>query len=298
MTDSTSTARRRELGAQLRRIRELRGFNGLDMATRLCWTPSMVSRAETGKRPMTPLEVATYSGLCGVAGHDQEALLELASEPDDYRIKSHGGKIPDELKTLIFHESTANQIESFQPIYIPGITQTEDYARALFRETGFLGTTEIENRVQIRLSRRNVLTREDPAQCTFFVHENALRMQIGSPQIMQEQMLHLLFAGSRPQCSIRVIPTSAGGRGTAGGSFQVFSYRDGAPVVCVQHEATSEFLESTEELACHRGVLNRVANVALDDAESREFIAWMASDYERRGVTWHGESGGLAQEQP
>lgn len=65
MTDLTSTARRRELGAELRRLREQSGYNGIDVATRLSWTASMLSRAETGKRPASPLEVASYTACAG-----------------------------------------------------------------------------------------------------------------------------------------------------------------------------------------------------------------------------------------
>src|ERR1700749_4994538 len=100
MSEFVSTARRRELGAELRRIREGRGFNGLDMALRLGWAPSMVSRAETGKRPMTQIEVATYTALCGIAGKQLTELLSLADEPDDNRLKPHDGRVPDELSTL------------------------------------------------------------------------------------------------------------------------------------------------------------------------------------------------------
>jgi transcriptional regulator with XRE-family HTH domain len=299
MSGFVSTARRRELGAELRSIREGRGYNGLDMATRLGWAPSMVSRAETGKRPMTRIEVATYTALCGIAGPRLAELLSLADEPDDYRLKPHGGRLPDELRTLIFHESTARDIEIYEPIYIPGITQTEDYARALFQETGILDPADIENRVQVRMSRRQVLTKVSPAQCTLYVHENTLRAPIGGPLVMHEQMLHLLFQGTRPQCSIRVIPLSAGGRGLAAGSFHIFGYTDGPPVVYVEHETTSDFLESPTDLEGYRTVLKRVASVALDEAQSRELIAWLASDYERQGAARHGDArgrAGLAQE--
>jgi transcriptional regulator with XRE-family HTH domain len=301
MSDYVSTARRRELGAALRRIRERRGLNGVDMATKLGWAPSMVSRAEKGKRALTLVEVATYTGLCNVAGQEQAELLDLAVEPDDYRIKPHDGQMPDELRTLVFHEQTASSIEVFEPIYLPGITQTEDYARAVFEESGRQKSADIENRVQIRLARRSVLNRTYPAQCSLYVHENALRTVIGSPGVMHEQMLHLLFQGTRPQCSIRVVPRSAGGRGTAAGSFHIFGYPEGAPVVYVQHETTSQFLESEKDLLGYRNVLKRVASVALDEGQSREFIAWVASDHERQGVAQHEDGAGrpapLAQEQ-
>jgi transcriptional regulator with XRE-family HTH domain len=299
MTDFTSTARRRELGAELRQLREQRGYNGLDMANRLSWTTTMLSRAETGKRGMSQLEVATYTAMCGVAGARLNELLDLAAEPDDYRIKPHAGHIPDELKTLIFHETTANEIVSFQSIFIPGITQTEDYARALFQEIG-IDPSAIEDGVRNRMSRRHVITRWNPAQCTFYVHEQVLRVPVGGPQVMYEQMLHLLFIDTRPQCSIRVVPLSAAARGLSASSFQIFGYGEGSPVVYAEHETTSEFLGSPGDLTGYRSVINRVATVALDEAQSRAFISGMASDYERQGAARHDQdaerSAGVAQE--
>jgi transcriptional regulator with XRE-family HTH domain len=298
MTDLTSTARRRELGAELRRIRQQHGYNGMDMAERLDWTPSMLSRAETGKRLMSQLEVATYTAMCGVGGKRLDELLGLADEPDDYRLKSHAGQIPDELKTLIFHETTATEIASFQSTFIPGVMQTEDYARALFREGGLEEPVRIEECVRIRMIRRDILTKINPPQCTFHVHENALRAPVGGPQVMSEQMLQMLFLGTRPQCSIRVIPVSAGARGMSAGSFQIFGYPEGPSVVSLQHETTSEFLEDRKDLLGYRTVLKRLASVALDDAQSREFISRMASDYERQGAAEHADSpAGMAKEQ-
>jgi hypothetical protein len=227
----------------------------------------------------------------------QEQLLKLAVEPDDYRIKAHDG-LPDELKTLLFHESTANAIDIYEPIFIPGLTQTEDYIRALFDETGLVDAADVEKYLEVRLSRRNVITRPDPAQCAIFVHENALRMPVGGPQVMHEQMLHLLFAGSRRQCPIRVVPLSAAGRGMAPGSFHIFYPAEGSPLLYLEHPTTSEFIESAKELRAHQAILNRIASVALTEAQSREFIAWMASEYEQQqGAAQDGSGPGVAQEQ-
>jgi transcriptional regulator with XRE-family HTH domain len=300
MTIFASTGRRRELGAELRRIREGRGYTGQDMANRLHWTATMLSRVETGKRPTTEREVAVYMGLCGVTDNRLDELLELVGEPDDFRLKLHPRQIPDELRALVFHESTASAIESYQPIYIPGIMQTPEYARAVFVETGKFDDEGIDTRVEIRMARREVLTRFNPAQCIFWVHEHALRSMVGSPQVMAEQMLHMLFASNRPQCSIRVVPASAGSRGLADGTFHIFRYAEDSPVVYVQNEITSEFLEDDEALMAYQEVLNRVATVALTEEASRAFIGSMASHYERQGVAQHedgaGESPGLAQE--
>jgi hypothetical protein len=257
----------------------------------------MVSRVETGKRAVTQFEVLKYTTVCGADAMTQAALMELAVEPDDYRIKSHAGKLPDELKALIFHESTASAIDTYEPIYMPGITQTEDYMRALFVAGGKIDPNYIDKLVEIRLSRRSVLTRIYPAQCTLLVHENALRMPVGNANVMAEQLLHLLFAGGRPQCSIRVVPVSAGPEGVVASSVSIFNYPEGAPLVYLEHPTTSDFLENPKELRAYRAIVDRVASVALTEAESREFIAWMASEYEQQGAAQDGSGPGVAQEQ-
>jgi hypothetical protein len=116
---------------------------------------------------------------------------------------------------------------------------------------------------------------------------------------MSEQILHLLFLGNRPECAIRVVPSAAGSRGLAAGSFQIFGFKEDPPLVCLQHETTSEFLETDAEVARYRRVLKRVATVALDGPDSREFLAEVASDYERQGDARDAdrEPRGLAQEQ-
>jgi hypothetical protein len=298
MNDITSTARRRELGAELRRIREQSGYNGMDLATRLRWTTTKLSRAETGKRAMTELEVSIYTAMCGVAGDELDDLLALTNEPDDHRTKFHENRIPDILRTLIFHESTATGIDTLEPIFMPGVLQTEDYARALFHELA-IDEPDIENSVRNRMSRRVVVTKRNPPLCDFYVHENVLRSVVGGPQVMYEQMLNLLFFGTRSQCCLRVIPASAGARGLAAGSFHVFHYPDASPVVCAQHETTSEFLEGRAHLVSYRAVLNRVAGVAMNATQSREFISHMASHYEQQGAARHDNEGPaeLAQEQ-
>lgn len=257
----------------------------MELAERLEWTTTMLSRAETGKRPMTIAEVASYTAMCGVSGEEQRALLALVDEPDQYRIKSHLGQLPDELRSLIFAETNANTIECFEPSYVPGVLQTPGYARALFEGKG--SVEDIDRWVDVRMSRHDVLTRYNPALCTFLVHEHALRMQVGSRKVMVEQLLHLVFSTGRPQCSIRVIPASAGQRGVTSGSFQIFSFPEENPVIYLEHLTTSEFLEDRRDLDVFRAVLKRLATVALDEAQSTRWIADLATDFERRGAAGH-----------
>lgn len=208
MSELTSTGRRRELGSDLRHLREHRGFNGTEMASRLKWTSTMLSRAETSKRPMTEIEVATYTGVCGVTGAEQDVLLDLAREPDDYRLKPHLGQLPDQLRSLIFHEATASRIESYQPIFIPGVTQTEGYARgprcdhAL--QSGALHTVRARERASDAGRQREDHERADAA--------SALREQ--STAVLRSGGSH---SGWWPRRGARVVPDLQLSRGFSRG---------------------------------------------------------------------------------
>jgi transcriptional regulator with XRE-family HTH domain len=295
MSELQTTGRRREVGAALKRIRQASGLPAYQLADKLDWTPSHISRSEAGKRNVTDVDAGFYLGMCGVGTREAQEVLKAINEPDDYRVQRHDSGLPDQLRTLIFLESTATKIHDFQPIYISGLLQTADYARALFRETGILAPSQIEDRVQTRMDRGKLLIGPKPPLCVFVVHENALRAPIGGPRVMNEQILHLLFLGNRPECAIRVVPVSAGGAGMASGAFQIFSYKEDPTVVGVQHQTTSEFMENDDEVATYRSIFNRVDNVALDGPQSREFLAMMAGSYERQGDA-RDDTGGLAEE--
>jgi transcriptional regulator with XRE-family HTH domain len=182
MTELQSTGRRREVGAALKRIRQDRGLPAYQLAEQLDWTPSHISRSEAGKRKVTDVDAGFYLGMCGVGSREAQEVLKIINEPDDYRLQRHDSGLPDQLRTLIFLESTAAKIHDFQPIYISGLLQTADYARALFRETGILAPAKIEDRVQTRVTRGKLLIGpKSPYAClwctrTRSVHRSAVRM--------------------------------------------------------------------------------------------------------------------------
>src|SRR5207244_3942735 len=120
----------------------------------------------------------------------------------------------------------------------------EDYARALFREGDVLPPELVESRVRVRMERKRLLRRRTPPAITFFVHENALRMPVGSNRIMHEQILHLLLMCAAPPCRVRVVPARIGPRTGVIGAFTWTAHKDHNPVIYVEHLTTSLFLES------------------------------------------------------
>jgi transcriptional regulator with XRE-family HTH domain len=282
MVDRQSTAHGRELGAELRAIREAAGLSGSEFARRLGWSPSKISRIEHGRDPATEVDVAIFLGKLDAPSDIMDRMLELAREADEGSLlRLHGQKLPDELRTLIVNETMADYIRSYESSFIPGLAQTEDYARAVFQEVGLIPEPGIELRVRARMERQNLLKSYNPPEFTAFIHENVLRNVVGGLQIMHEQMLHLVFLSGRPQYVIRVVPVSAGGAGHVAAPFLYLGYTEHRPVVCVESEAVSVLLEQPMEIKTYRSILDRLDRVALDGGQSREFLARLASEYDR-----------------
>jgi transcriptional regulator with XRE-family HTH domain len=211
MTDRDSSARERELGAELRKRRQAAGWSASDLGRRLGWSPAKVSRMESGDRGQSEVDVAIYLTFCGVHKEELNELLDLAREPDDgYLVRPHGQRLRDELRTLVFHETTAVNIDSYEPFLIPGLLQTEAYARALFYWVGLVPENRIEVCVHARIDRQALLRRPNPPAFDFLIHESAARSRVGGSEVMNEQLLHLVFLTSLPQCTIRIVPANYG----------------------------------------------------------------------------------------
>jgi hypothetical protein len=252
------------------------------MARRLGWSTTQVSRVETGARYISPADVAIYLASCGVPRDEMDPILELAGEARaDHRLRSHGEKLPDELTTVIFHETTAAEIDSFELAVVPGLLQTEDYTRALLRESGIYAGESIEFRVRARMDRQGLLRRPEPPYCVFLIHENALHTPIGNSRIMHEQLLQLVFLAAWQRCSIRIVPVSAGGRGMVYAPFRLLKYSDHDPVAEIEQDAVTLFLDGEAHIKRYLQMLDRLGRAAFDEEESRRVLVDLASEFDR-----------------
>ncbi|WP_084628753.1 helix-turn-helix domain-containing protein [Amycolatopsis nigrescens] len=278
---SESSVRSRELGGELVRIRERAGLTGDALAKILHWSPSKVSRVESGKRGTREVDIAVYAASCGLKYGELEDLLALAREADTgYWVRPHEGRLPDELRTLIVQENSASTILSYEPLLVPGLLQTEDYMRVLFEWDVHADEHDVVRRSSTRLARQSLLRRRYPPQCTFFIRENVLREAVGSAKIMQEQVLKLIFFSDRPQCIVRIVPSDAGPVGVLGGPFRIMHHDDHPSVVYTAGYTTSLLLEKPAEIAIHRTALTKLDQIALDGGQSRHWLATLASYYD------------------
>ncbi|WP_020670322.1 Scr1 family TA system antitoxin-like transcriptional regulator [Amycolatopsis nigrescens] len=148
-----SSARARELGDALTQVREKAELTADSLAKSLSWSPSKISRMESGKRGSSEMDVAIYAVKCGAPRPELERLRQLARETDaEYRLQAHGRDLPDNLRSLIRLENTADAIINYDLVSIPGLLQTEDYVRALLGMSKQMSEGQFEPRVLARLS--------------------------------------------------------------------------------------------------------------------------------------------------
>ena len=280
MNDRHTTTRSRQLGTELKRVRERTGYSARDLARALGWSESKVARMENGERGASEVAVATYLAYLRVVGPELDRLIVLCREiwAKDW-LQPHGEVIPEELRTLVTHETTATLINQYEPLVVPGLLQTESYAAALFRAADLLPAEAIDLRVQARLERQNLLRREWGVDLNFFIPEQVLRATLGSSRVMNEQLLHMALISSRPWCSIRVVPVSFPA-GVLGSPFQLMEYSNHGSVAYVENQTHSMFLENPEDIRTYRAVLTKLKAITLNEGQSRDLLASLANDYD------------------
>lgn len=277
MTGRHTTTRSRQLGAELKRVRERTDYSARDLARALGWSESKVSRMESGERGASEVAVATYLAYFRVVGPEMDRLLAMCRD-----IWAKDWLLPQELRTLTTHETTATLINQYEPLVVPGLLQTESYATALFRLAGRVPEDSIEPRVRARLERQNLLRREFGVEINFFVPEQVFRTPVGSARVMNEQLLHIVLVSARPWCRVRIVPP-AFPLGVLGSPFQLMDYRNHHPVAYVENQTHSLFLEAPGDIRTYRAVLQKLKEVTLDEGQSRELLASLANDYDIPG---------------
>ena len=286
--DGEPNIRSRQLGDRLLQLMAEKHFGVREMARRLGMSPQWVSAVTRGLTRPDPVDVARILTVLNVKGEDYEELLALCGElRKPGLLEQHGARLPSQLRTLIWHEERATSIAQFQYCAVPGLLQTADYARSFITETGNAPMPDdIDERVFARMSRQVLLTQRPLIQFSFFLHEFALRLPVGREvkAVMHGQLAQLRMVAERPNVSIRIVPASRGGHPATAGHFKVIESAAFRPVVYIDSEVSSLYLEEAAEIKAYRRVLSGLDEVALDEAESKEFVAEVAGELYSSGA--------------
>jgi transcriptional regulator with XRE-family HTH domain len=271
------TVRRRELGTVLRTLRSERGMTVDQVAAELLCSPSKVSRMETGQRGATARDIRDLCDLYQVDVSVREHLNRLAAEG-----KEHGWWRSYDLdfRAYVEFEEAAVSLKHFATVTVMGLVQTAGYARAMHLG-GFQDFTpeRIEELVEVRMKRQQLLSRQPPLQLHIIFDEAVLRREVGGPAVMAEQLNRLIEVAKSQQIMIQVIPYSVGAHPAMESNFSIFEFDGSADVVYVEGLAGWLYLDRPGELNRYHEVFERLRKKALSPRESIELIAKIAALY-------------------
>ncbi|MEV4431801.1 helix-turn-helix transcriptional regulator [Streptomyces sp. NPDC049555] len=277
----TPTERQKRLGAELRRMRLAAGRSTDYAAGLLGIDRTKISNIEAGVRVITPERVRSLA--CNYACPDDqyiEALAAMADERGQGWWEDFRGTVPAGMLDIAELEWHATRVLTSQVMHLPGLLQTEDYARAIFAAVlPPMPRLEVELHVAHRMQRQQVFERERAQDYVGFIHEAALRMQFGGRRVMRQQLNHLLLMSERDHIVLRVVPVETGAFPGAG---HAMLYAEGPvrQLDTVQLDSADGpiFVHAESQLERYRSHLDWMERSALDPAHSRGFIHDVASD--------------------
>jgi transcriptional regulator with XRE-family HTH domain len=266
--------RRILLGSQLRRLRESKGISREAAGYSIRASESKISRLELGRVSFKERDVADLLTLYGVTEEADRApllsLLREANKPGWWQ--SFTDVLPGWFEPYLGLEAAATLIRVYEIQFIPGLLQTEEYARVVINQgNGGVSAENIERRVGVRMSRQKILSRHDPPRLWVVVDEAALRRQIGGHKVMRAQLEHLIALAEQPNLVIQVMPLAFGGHVAEGGAFSIlrFPESDLPDIVYLEHLTGAAYLDRQEDVDRHWEAMNRLS---LDSAEPYKSI--------------------------
>jgi uncharacterized protein DUF5753/helix-turn-helix protein len=277
MDDREPTARAREIGLMLETAAREADLTGAELARWLGWSQSKVSRIFNGTRPASESDVAAVAAVCRVVGDDRAHMFRLVKDIGERSwLQEYGDRLPIELRTLVGYEEVAAQLTNFEVDFIPGLLQTPAYCRALMRSSPCIPPEEVADRIAARMQRQTIFSRPNRPMCHFFLDEFALLRTGPGRAAMSEQLHHLLQMSVRPYIEIRVIPDTVGFH-AGKRAFKLMEFPELKPVVHLEDETGVQFLQQQATVASYRRIVEGLAAVALDEGQSRTWIANVAS---------------------
>jgi transcriptional regulator with XRE-family HTH domain len=278
------TVRRRRLAAELRRLRERTGLTGEEVAERLGWSGSKVSRIELHRTGVKQADLGQLLDLYGVAEPYRQDLIALAREPAKrgaLRQITSGFPPESEYAAYLSAEAEAESLWNWEPQVVPGLLQTADYARAATEPWQRMfpsPPSEIERRVEVRLLRQQVLSRDPPLELSVVIDESVLHRRFGSRLVMRRQLERLAEASELPNVQVRIYRLDADEAPLTAGAFSYMQFPQVHDVplhdlVSVEHLQGSYTLEDEEQTYRYRVAFEYLVSRALNPEESRSLIS-------------------------
>ena len=280
-SEQNPTLRGRRLALELMRRREAAGLSREEVARRLDWSTSTIFRIETGRSRPQPGNVRVLLDLYGVAGAERDGLVQLAREarqPGWWH--SFRDVLPNPYEVYIGLEAGAASIRNFEPLVVPGLLQTADYARAMFKGGAReLDRDDVERRVEVRLARQEILARDDRPRLWAVIDEAVIHRLVGGPSVLRNQLTHLVDTAEQGKTTIQVVPYRAGAHAGTTGPFVILNFPEPSDpaVVYVETLAGDIYLEQRADVDRYTLAFDRLLAAALHPDDSVRLIEQAAT---------------------
>lgn len=267
------------LGAQLRRLRETAGVSRDDAGYHIRASGSKISRLELGRVSFKERDVSDLLDLYHVAGEQKDQLVQLTREANATPWwQKYREVVPDWFQVYVGLEEAATLIRVYEVQFVPGLLQTEEYARAVVMQgSPGLSPDEVDNRVNVRLGRQRLFAKENAPRLWAIVDEAALRRPMGGRDVLAGQIKRLMEAVSEPNITLQVMPFKYGGHGAEGGAFTImrFPETDLPDVVYMEYLTGAHYIDKPEEVERYAAVMGRVSVAATSPDQTREILTGM-----------------------
>jgi transcriptional regulator with XRE-family HTH domain len=285
------TIRRRRLGAELRRHREAASVTIEGVAEQLECSASKVSRIETGHTSATPRDVRDMLRIYGVVGTESDELVQIAREA---RQKGWWHPYSTVLTgAYVGLEAAAGSVRAYEQQVVPGLLQTEDYAKAMIRAARpDITVEEVNQRVRVRLGRQSLLSQDDPIDLWVVLDEAVVSRPVGGDAVMRAQLARLVEASDLPNVTLQILPFEVGAHAGMDGTFSILDFPEpGDPDVVYAENATGGlFLEKDDELQKYIFIFDHIRAAAMRPEESVALIAKLAEEplwkWRQKGSAW------------
>jgi len=268
MPKGISTARGRELGEGLTRALKRADLRGRAAAEIAGWDPSKVSKLANGKGGASTQDVAFLLGACRVQPDERDHLLELHRDVDIQGWwQQHRSYCPIEIRTLVEHLEMAKSVVSWQSQLVPHALRTPSYMRAVVLASANIPEEEADERVRTQALARCV--------GTYYIHESALLLPVGGPDVQAEQLEALLDftdAADVANITVRVLPFSAGAHAGLNGAFTKLDFKKYEPMVYLESETSTLFVEDPDTIKGYDRIVKALDNHSLDAESSKRTI--------------------------
>ncbi|GII76865.1 transcriptional regulator [Sphaerisporangium rufum] len=272
---ATPTVRLRRLAAELRRLRTAAGLTRDEVTEQTGINGATLYRLEAARARPQVRTLRALLDLYGVDGQLRAELLAILKESAERGwLHTFEPELPDQYAAYIGFEQEARRLLNFESLFIPGLLQTEDYARAVIQGTlPMASRDELDGRLEARMRRQALFARPEPPHLWAVIDEAVLHRRVGGGKVMRAQLQRLLEVADEPYVTLQIVPFGSGAHPGMHGNFIIMQFdQQGGDVIYLESMTNDLFLESDTDIDRYNVVFEHLRAVSSSPAATRTMV--------------------------